>query len=497
MKFKILIVSALSVIATSCKSNVNHSIDKNDSLITIVFKNLKPDINELKKATGQSMEYQIPKFSYFKNNQYYILKVDSTNVSNIKSLSEPILFSYKYHIVNKLNFIFYPGDSVIIDEKEQFPLVKITNRHALPYDYQFEARMIDKHSDLSGFTSINKYYFPFISLDFKRGNLKYQIEANRKLEYSNSMKYFKKYQWYLDSLLKENLISKDLANFFYLKNYYEKNAMKLIYGDLNKEQADEILSNKSFDSFPFQFVEKQNFINSYIHAFYEQKSTQIKQSNGSIFDSREVFDKVLDSKSLNNQERRIVLLKQLRLIADNFAKNDLMIYLNKYLTVFKDSSTKSFYKKNYLATLNDIDGIIYDSKNNQISLDSLIKVNKEKVIYFDLWASWCAPCREEMPNSLKLRKEYKSKPIIFIYLSIDKNLSNWLYANLKEGLSDYKYSYLIDQKSLKQGVLGKLKINTIPRYILLDQNGHIYQENAPSPSSSNIKVIFDQLLLKN
>jgi len=49
-------------------------------------------------------------------------------------------------------------------------------------------------------------------------------------------------------------------------------------------------------------------------------------------------------------------------------------------------------------------------------IDSIKSQNKGKVIYLDYWATWCAPCKAEMPNSKKLMKELKGKDVSFIYV---------------------------------------------------------------------------------
>ncbi len=46
---------------------------------------------------------------------------------------------------------------------------------------------------------------------------------------------------------------------------------------------------------------------------------------------------------------------------------------------------------------------------------------KGKFVYIDMWATWCGPCKGEMPSLLELEKRFEGKDILFVSLSIDKN----------------------------------------------------------------------------
>lgn len=131
-----------------------------------------------------------------------------------------------------------------------------------------------------------------------------------------------------------------------------------------------------------------------------------------------------------------------------------------------------------------VDFTATDINGNMVSLSNL----KSKVIYVDLWATWCGPCMEEMPHFEILKEKYKDNPgIAFISLSIDDNIPLWKnnVANRKAG----GYQWLINRNKLDA-----YNIVGIPRVLLIDRNFKMVDMNAPVPSSKKLPAIIDELL---
>ncbi|MBA3664556.1 MAG: TlpA family protein disulfide reductase, partial [Bacteroidetes bacterium] len=88
----------------------------------------------------------------------------------------------------------------------------------------------------------------------------------------------------------------------------------------------------------------------------------------------------------------------------------------------------------------------------------------------DFWASWCGPCRREMPNVVKAYNKYKDKGFEIYGVSLDQDKDRWVEAIKKDGItwpqvSDLKYW---DSEAAKvYGVQG------IPFTVLLDKEGKI------------------------
>lgn len=161
----------------------------------------------------------------------------------------------------------------------------------------------------------------------------------------------------------------------------------------------------------------------------------------------------------------------------------------------------SFYKE-YINNLveNAKLSIIGDNQDNVVTalkqvkgLNSVIENLKGKVIYIDIWASWCVPCRASMPDSKKVRQRFLGKPVEFIYISIDENINFWLNAAKQEKLNEVNHNYLMLSFS-KSKFKQSFKITTIPHYILLDKKGLVVSSNAPKPGDPVLFKLLNSLI---
>ena len=111
-----------------------------------------------------------------------------------------------------------------------------------------------------------------------------------------------------------------------------------------------------------------------------------------------------------------------------------------------------------------------------------------KYIYIDMWATWCAPCRREMPYLKALEEKFKDAQIVFLGLSTDSDKTKW-EAMVKTGELTGVQLYLGPQSAFQKAY----QIDGIPRFILLDKEGKIIDNNMSRPSQDATAAALEAL----
>ena len=111
----------------------------------------------------------------------------------------------------------------------------------------------------------------------------------------------------------------------------------------------------------------------------------------------------------------------------------------------------------------------FSAKNPQGAEVSL-KQSLGKVTIIDFWASWCGPCRKEMPNVVALYNELHSKGLNIIGVSLDKDLTKWNEAIAKDKITWTQVSNL---KEWAEPIAKQYKVEQIPTTFVLDASGKI------------------------
>jgi len=117
---------------------------------------------------------------------------------------------------------------------------------------------------------------------------------------------------------------------------------------------------------------------------------------------------------------------------------------------------------------------------------------KGKVVLVDVWASWCSPCKAEMPHLEKLEKNYHNrKDIVFVSLSIDRDKAAWEKFVKEKAMKGILLHISGDAtKKLRKDY----EIPGIPRFMLFDREGKIVSINCPRPSDPQLKKMIDEQL---
>jgi peroxiredoxin len=107
-----------------------------------------------------------------------------------------------------------------------------------------------------------------------------------------------------------------------------------------------------------------------------------------------------------------------------------------------------------------------DPNGKEIRLSSF----RGKVVLIDFWASWCRPCRAEMPNVVALYKKYKDKGFEIFGVSLDKDKENWVQAIKEDGIT---WPQVSDLKFWNSEAVALFNVEAIPYTVLVDKEGKI------------------------
>jgi thiol-disulfide isomerase/thioredoxin len=119
-----------------------------------------------------------------------------------------------------------------------------------------------------------------------------------------------------------------------------------------------------------------------------------------------------------------------------------------------------------------------DRNGTKVKLDKFLG----KYLYIDIWATWCKPCREELPHLEVLKEHFKDQDALeIIAVSMDKDIQKWSKLVADKNMQGMQLHTLPDSDFVKFYDIGAL-----PRYILLDKNGNVINPSEMRPSEAGI-----------
>ncbi|HNV28561.1 MAG TPA: TlpA disulfide reductase family protein [Cyclobacteriaceae bacterium] len=143
------------------------------------------------------------------------------------------------------------------------------------------------------------------------------------------------------------------------------------------------------------------------------------------------------------------------------------------LDVSPVSETKAEPKFDYAFTIKDLNG-------NKLSFEKY----KGKVVFLNLWATWCGPCKAEMPGIHNLYVKMKGEPIEFVMLSIDKDKA---ISKVESYVKNNSYTFPVFMPS---GYLAEqLQVPSIPTTFVISKEGLIVMKEVGTRNYDTKKMM--------
>jgi len=290
----------------------------------------------------------------------------------------------------------------------------------------------------------------FVTLEKSRGLYK---KAQQRLTYPSYHSYLTKDKYFK--------VSKNFYEFKTMLNLNDKNLLALTD---YRTTLSTIVENKYDEAF-----KKDSTI--------ENKMSQIK------FDA---IDKDFTDTEVKNFLYYNVINEQL-----SYYSADSVDHL---ITRFTQTCTDSLYEANItelytkwqtLASGNAAPIFTYnDITGKSVSLSDF----KGKYVYIDVWATWCGPCRQEIPFLTTIEKEYAKKNIVFVKVSVDTDKMAWETMVKEQKLTGTQ----LYAGGWDTPIANDYVIKSIPRFILIDKEGKIIDATAVRPSG-NLREVLNAL----
>ena len=241
-----------------------------------------------------------------------------------------------------------------------------------------------------------------------------------------------------------------------------------------REKAFEQLFRTSFDNVT-KLVDKYG--ERYILAWLFSKSNFNKDVQDKI-----LVDKVLDAANDGQHATASMLLDTLK---HYFPKSNYLPIAQREVTRMEIAMAKNGANN----------AIVIHASVKPSAFKELTDQYKGKLIYVDIWGTWCGPCRIEMRYVAELKKRYQGKDIVFVYLDMDEDAKeeDWKRYIRYYGIEGEHYRL---NKTQIEPFWHEIKANggethLYPTYVLFDKGGKMLRANAERPSSK--EVLFRQL----
>jgi thiol-disulfide isomerase/thioredoxin len=253
------------------------------------------------------------------------------------------------------------------------------------------------------------------------------------------------------------------------------------------------VNKPEYQSFPFWHTYTSNFLAFSILEKMSFELTQFEEKNKDNIhrvlysEARTLFNKdafekwmsyYMVGQTYSDRHDDLKLIEVYNEFKSEFPKNAFLPFIDPYINRLE----------RYLGLREPVrKGVVFLGDSTFKTLDQVIAKLKGRRLYIDLWATWCGPCIQEFRYEGDIEPVLSQKGVIRVYISIDQQDKSIKWRQLIQ-FYGLKGIHILASRDLFKDLsvrLVKEKPFTIPRYLIVDSNGVILDDDAPRPSTPN------------
>ena len=484
MNLKLPIFLSILILLFGCQGSTKKSSAKTGASMT-----LTESTDTRSVLTGRILD-ESTKVVYLLINKYSREKVsiDSNQFATTLDHNYPQIIELSPELNISYPVFIAPGDSVHLEFYENdllndFSKISFSGDHAKENSLLLELRKVLNYDNPNHKKFFNCSEEKFL---FKIDSI--QNIANGILKRFKAQKITKKNDF---ELLAQSFIDFKIAN--YLEKYPD--IMKYTFWEgeieLSKSYMDKKKSYPLNQPYHLNNISFLNYISGVVYfnaskKFMHQKNH--KKTGRSYVDLTTFFssiDSIIENKEINDYLKYVALQREI------------------YLTQKKPDTFYKAYKAgnpdpNYFLNLEealsktarlDKDYVFKDMDGN----DRYLSEFKDKIVYIDIWATWCGPCLQERKHFEALIDKFsdKTEDIVFMGISIDTDIRKWRSLVT---VKDMKGVQFLSPQGFKSEICQDFGIGMIPRFMIVNKDGEFIEPNAMRPSQEEINDYLDRLI---
>lgn len=280
---------------------------------------------------------------------------------------------------------------------------------------------------------------------------------------------------------KVTLSDEDLAD---LDRYTAAN-MEFQTSEIQKNVAAGAKNIFDIDSVAFQKFAQQDFVQRYHAIMAREDIKKVMQEEGALIELYGI-KRALDAAGADQSLHDIALARKLFWQIDSYRKSlepVMMAYAEKeikmpaafnYVKAANDKylalERQDFANAASLRPSSDVEGM----SDGEKIFRKILEPFKGRIVYLDVWGTWCGPCKRNLKESWKVKEQLKNYDIVYLYLcnhSSDEAWKNVIKEYNLTGENCVHYNLPEDQQN---AVENYLNIHSYPTYKLIDKQGNIH-----------------------